>query len=270
MFKMATIDLDGTLLGPDGRIGERNRRAVEALTAAGIHPVIATGRMQATSLPSHRELGLSTPVISYNGAMVTDPGANEVWLNLPLEADLAADIVRWGARENLHLNYYLNDTLYVARETRWSELYHARTGSIIHPVGSLERFAGERPTKIILVDEPEATRHWEEQWRRREGERAYLVRTAVEYLEFLRPEANKWSAARVVAARLGVRDEDVVAFGDSLNDIPMLRGAGLGVAMPYAPQEALEAAHVTGVGGPEDAFGATVEKLLAGGYTSFS
>lgn len=263
-FRMAAIDLDGTLLGPDGLIGERNRAAVQALADAGVTPIIASGRMHSATLAIHDALGLDSPVVSYNGAMVVDPRAGETLLHEPLDADIAMEIVRWGEAESLDIQYYLDDTLYVARDNQWSRLYQKRTWAEVHATGSLTRFDGNCPTKIIFVGPPGETLRWQDVWRERLGESAYIVRTMPEYLEFLNPAVDKWEGIRVVARRYGYPESAVVAFGDSHNDVPMLVGAGIGVAMPFSPAEVLDAADVVGEGTPEEAFGATVERLLAG------
>lgn len=263
-FRLAAIDLDGTLLGPDGRIGQRNRAAVRALADAGVTPIIASGRMHAATLAVHDELGLDTPVVSYNGALVLDPRGNRPLLHVPLDAAIAEEVVSWAAEHDVVAQYYLDDTLYVDRLTGWSRLYHDRTGSRIVPVGPLSRFSGRSPTKILYVGRPEDTLCWQDIWRGRLGDRAYIVRTMPEYLEFLDPRVDKWEGIRVAAQELGVPGERVVAFGDSHNDVPMLAGAGLGVAMPYSPAEVLKAADAIADGSVEDAFGAAVERLLAG------
>ncbi len=263
-FRMAAIDLDGTLLGPDGLVGTRNRAAVQALAVAGVTPIIASGRMHSATLAIHDALGLDSPVVSYNGAMVVDPIAGETLLHEPLDATIAMEIVRWGEAESLDIQYYLDDTLYVARDNQWSRLYQKRTWAEVHAAGSLTRFDGQCPTKIIFVGPPEETLRWQEVWRERLGKSAYIVRTMPEYLEFLNPAVDKWEGIRVVARRYGYPESTVIAFGDSHNDVPMLLGAGIGVAMPFSPAEVLDAADVVGEGTPEEAFGATVERLLAG------
>lgn len=266
-FGLAAIDLDGTLLGPDGKVGARNRAAVHALANAGIVPIIASGRMHASTMAIHDDLGLDTPVVSYNGAMVMDVKAGQTLLHEPVDAEIAMQIVRWGEEESLNIQYYLNDTLYTAEDNPWSRLYQRRTWSEIIPAGTLKQFDGETPTKIIFVGPPEETIRWQEIWTERLGQRAYIVRTMPEYLEFLNPAVDKWTGISAVAARYGCPGNAVVTFGDSHNDIPMLKGAGLGVAMPYSPDEVVAAADVVGEGPPEEAFGATVERLLAGEWT---
>ena len=262
-FRLAAIDLDGTLLGPDSTVGKRNRAAVQTLVEAGVVVVLASGRMHASMLRIHDELGLDTPIVSYNGSMVVDPQSGETLLHCTLAAAIAQDIVAWGESAGKHLNYYIDDTLYVDRESPWSDLYHRRTGSAIVPVGSLHRFDGQSPTKVIFVGEPAETLRYQAEWKERLGDRAYMVRTMPEYLEFLNPGADKSSGVAAVARRYGIAAEDVAAFGDSPNDIPMLEGAGLAVVMPSAHEEVLAHADFVPTGSPEDAFACALEALGA-------
>ncbi len=64
--------------------------------------------------------------------------------------------------------------------------------------------------------------------------------------EVLSPAASKWSAVLHLAENWGVDAEEICAVGDDMNDVPMIQGAGLGVAMGHAPPAVLEVAdHVT-------------------------
>lgn len=263
-FDLAAIDLDGTLLGPDGIVGPRNTAAVERMLEAGITVVLASGRMHSATAPTHSLFKLTTPIVSYNGALVMDPNSGKVFRHISLDAGIAQEVVEWGEAEGRHINYYFDDTLYVDVETPWSDLYNDRTGSQIHAVGSLRQFDGTSPTKIIYVGEPDQTRRFEGWWKERLGERAYIVRTMMEYLEFLNPLAHKGEGVRTAAELYGVPMSRVAAFGDSLNDIPMIEAAGMGVAMPYSHPDVIRSADLIPEGGPEEAFAVAVESLLNG------
>ena len=100
-----------------------------------------------------------------------------------------------------------------------------------------DRFRGRQPSKIIFVGSPvvldEQQKHFKELW----GDSVYICRTWDYYLEFLNPKANKASGLEALADAYGINLSDVAAFGDAENDIPMLRKAGLGVAMANAEPE---------------------------------
>jgi Cof subfamily protein (haloacid dehalogenase superfamily) len=261
-YRLAAMDLDETLLGPDHRISERNARAVRALAAQGVVCVIASGRMHEATTRFADELGLDRPIISYNGAMVKHPRTGEVWHHLPMPAAPAAEIVRYCAENRMHLNYYLNDHLYVAERGGWAEFYLRHTGSPMEVVGDLTSLIGTQPTKLILIDAPETTRRLLGHFRERFGDSLYITITNAEYLEFMNPAANKGVALELTAQRLGIPREQVIAFGDGNNDLPMIAWAGLGVAMGTARPAVRAAADRLAPPYDADGLGVFIEELM--------
>jgi hydroxymethylpyrimidine pyrophosphatase-like HAD family hydrolase len=80
--------------------------------------------------------------------------------------------------------------------------------------------------------------------------------------EVLRHDANKWTALLQIAELWGVAPDEICAVGDDVNDLPMLRGAGLGVAMGHADLKIREAAdHVTG-SDDEDGVAMLIDNLI--------
>jgi len=261
-YKLAAIDLDETLLGPDHRISPRNARAVRALAEWGVVCVIASGRMHEATLRFGQELGLDTPVISYNGAMVKRPSDGAVWHHVRVPADPAAEVIRYCAAHGHHLNYYLNDHLYVAERGPWAEFYVRQTGSPMEVAGDLRPLCGTEPTKMILIDTPEATDRLLEQFRARFGEALYITKTNPEYLEFMNPAASKGRALALVAERLEIQQEETIAFGDGNNDLPMIQWAGLGVAMGTAKPHVRAAADYVAPPYDEDGLAVAIERLF--------
>ena len=241
-FDLAAIDLDQTLLGPDHQIPETNLRAVRRLCEMGVHVVIASGRMHEATLRYHRQLDLNDPIISYNGAMVRHPETGENWRHLRVPADCASEIVEYCNEHHHHLNYYLDDRLYVAERGKWAEFYYRQTQSIIHEAGDLRRLTGKEPTKLILIDEPTVVADLLPSFQALYGERLYITTTNPEYLEFMNPTASKDGALRIVCDHLSIPQHRAVAFGDSDNDIGMLQWAGVGVAMGNARPHVLQIA----------------------------
>jgi HAD superfamily hydrolase (TIGR01484 family) len=147
---LAAVDLDDTLLGPDHSISPKNAEAVQHLKDAKIEVVIASGRRHGSTTTFADQLGLKGPILSYNGALVKVRGTGEVYHHVPVPSDLAIEIVTFAEENGYPLNYYLNDDLLVKEPTPWSDLYHSRTLSPVHPVGSLRQYDGHQPTKMII------------------------------------------------------------------------------------------------------------------------
>ena len=232
-YKLAAIDLDGTLLHSGTHsITEGNAAGVREAVKNGAEIVLASGRQWGTINRFAKQLGLpgESPIIAYNGAMIRTSGG-ETWRHQPLPAGAAEKIVAYCAKNNYHLNYYLDDQLYVKNHTKWVDIYRKRTGTIACLMGSLGDFDGRQPTKLILIDTLEVTNRLLTHFQAEFGDSLYITKTEDEYLEFMDPAVNKGAALAIVAGRLGLTAEECAAFGDSFNDLPMLQWAGLGVAM---------------------------------------
>ena len=261
-FQLAAIDLDETLLGRDHRVSVLNARAVRAMADSGIVCVIASGRMHESTMQFAEELGLDAPIISYHGALVKHARTGEVWHHAPLSADAAAELISFCAESGRHLNYYLNDMVYVSQMGEWAEFYLRQTNSPMKAVGDLISLIGTEPTKLILIDTPEETDRLLAVFRERFGPSVSVLKTNPEYLEFMNPAANKGAALAFVADRLRIPREAVIAFGDGANDIEMIRWAGTGVAMGTARQNVREAADYIAPPFHEDGFALAVADIF--------
>lgn len=236
--RLIALDLDGTLLDSAHALRERAVAAVRALVDRGVLCVLASGRMYRDAVQPHWErLGLWTPVICYNGALILDPTQGTSLAERPLTPAWTRALLDYAAGDRT-LNLYLDDRLYVRRPSPWTDLYTARTGS--RPIfrdDLADWFAGRASTKALLLGEPATIAREAVEWRERAGGELYVTITEPEYLEFMHPGANKGWALEQVAAELGVPLPETAAFGDALNDLPLLRAAGYAVAMSNARPE---------------------------------
>ena len=151
--RMAALDLDGTLLNSDHVVTQRNCEALRQLSKEGVLVVLVSGRMHQSILPISDQIGLENPIISYNGGMVKHAKTGEVFHHTPIAATTAMELVDYCDERNIHLNFCLDDLLYIRMENAWSELYESRTGVRATAVGNLRKL-GWRGT-----DEDAGTRH---------------------------------------------------------------------------------------------------------------
>src|SRR5262249_37068032 len=123
MIRLVAIDLDGTLFGDDLVISAASRAAIAAVQARGVRVTLATGRMFRSTLPYAQELGISTPLICYQGALIRDPVSAATLFHLPLAQELALQVIGALQARGLYPNVYLNDNLYVAELNPGTEFY---------------------------------------------------------------------------------------------------------------------------------------------------
>ena len=232
--RLAAFDLDGTLLNSDHELSPENCEALQQLTMNEVLVVLVSGRMHRSMQPISDQIGLENPIISYNGAMVKHATTGEVYHHTPVPADFAMAIVNDCIDQNLHLNFCLNDELFVAERNEWSKLYESRTGVPATPVGDLRQLAGKTPTKLLIIHPPEKLPPLLNSFKSQYDDKLYVTQTQPEYIEFMNPDVTKGRALTALAKRCEIPIESVVAFGDSYNDESLLKTAGFGIAMENA------------------------------------
>jgi Cof subfamily protein (haloacid dehalogenase superfamily) len=260
-FKLAAMDLDGTLLGPDHSISEANARAVRRLQAAGAQVVLASGRHYNSMLKYVKALPGVQWVVSCQGGEVSDAARTTVLSRRFLQpAEVAA----------------LTDT---GRTRGFSTVGYTVEGVFTDSTSDLEMdfytdLAGHRPV-VLPRNELLARDIFKVIWM---GEPAGLsqvapadvtlprvqaVRTNTRFLEFMPADVSKGSALATLALHLGIQPAAVVTFGDGENDVPMFEWAGMSVAMAHGwPLARARAKLVTPDGSPETALARGVDLIF--------
>lgn len=275
-YKLLALDIDGTLLNSAGDLLDSTREAVARAARGGIRPVLCTGRRYRRTAPIARMLGLEAPLVCNSGAVVKSPDGLATLHRADLTTELVLRVLaifdehRYvplsfhdggpdgpdfrtaadPAGEPLLDEYLLANRPHGLIDPRWRE----RIGRDTHY--HLCTF-GDKPKMLAL----------QEEIHRALGDAVQtFVQKSPSYAGFscevLRGGANKWSAVRRLARDWGIADEEIVAIGDDMNDIPMIRGAGLGVAMGHAPDEVRKVADL--VTGDHDQDGVTdaIERIM--------
>ena len=267
--RMVALDLDGTLLNSNHVVTDRNCMVLRQLSKEGVTVVLVSGRMHQSILPISNQIGLENPIISYNGGMVKHAKTGQVFHHTPIAATTAMDLVDYCDQRNLHLNFCLDDRLYIGMENSWSELYESRTGVCATAIGDLRQLTGGEPTKMQVLDTPEKVEHLLVDFQRHFGDRLYITRTQIEYIEFMNPQVSKGPALKALATQSGIPMDLVVAFGDGYNDQSMMAAAGFSVAMGNSINELKECANYVTDSNDNDGVAQAVERLLLGRSATF-
>ena len=260
--RLAALDLDGTLLNDEHVVTNRCCESLQKLSARGVVVVLISGRMHRAILPISNQIGLENPIISYNGGMVKHPRTGEVMHHTPIPAADATVLVEYGDQKGLHLNFCLNDQLFIKEYNQWSELYETRTGVPATALGDLHELDGQEPTKMQILDTPEKIDLLLTECKAEFGERLYVTRTQVEYIEFMNPQVSKGRALQALADQLDIPNNLIVAFGDGYNDESMMEIAGFRVAMGNAVDEIKAIADYTTDTNQNDGVALAIEHLL--------
>jgi Cof subfamily protein (haloacid dehalogenase superfamily) len=263
-YRLAAIDLDGTLLGPDKLISDQNAVAVRRLNENGARVIIASGRRHQNSIRFQRQLQLSGPIIACQGGLIRDGESGNVIEAHFLPQTVAREIAEGAESNGVQPIYYHLDHLYVPEgNNRWLDLYESRVGERAETLPSLSQLDGRRALKIVWYGDPVVLRKIRPELAARYQGKVDILSTESENLEFMPRGINKAAALEKVAREFGVPQEQVLAFGDAENDLQMLAWAGMGVAMRHGNPAAISAARmVSPPGPPETAFARAVDALF--------
>lgn len=268
MKKILFTDLDGTLLKNDKTVSGKNREAIHCMLAAGHYVVAATGRSVEGGLSVIRSLGLAAPgcyMIAFNGAVIYDCGADCIRKEYTLPLSHVRYLFSEAERYGLYIQTYEGAYVVTERQCRELAYYTANTGTTGKVTEHIADMLKTEPNKVLLIslDEPEKLLQFEADHREWARNRATSVFSCREYLEYCPPGIDKGTGIRSLRELLGVRPEDTYAVGDECNDIPMIRAAGMGIAMKNGVPEAKAAAdYVTEHDNEQDAIAEIIEKFI--------
>lgn len=254
---LVVLDIDGTLVGDDLVLGERTKAAVAATLTRGIHVAIATGRMASSALRFADALGLSDPIIAYQGALIrampgappgtppdtpfanslrpTRRGVGTLLVHTPMAADVAREVVAWSRARGLdpHINHL--ERFILREDDPNADDYSSFMGARAELVPDLVAWIERPVTKVLAVGDEGAIAAALPEARARFAGRASATISHPRFIEFLAPGVSKGRGVSWLARRLGVPLERTMAIGDQVNDLEMIAAVGHGVAMAEAP-----------------------------------
>lgn len=262
-IQLVASDLDDTLLRDDLTISDFSEGVLRNARAAGARVILTSGRMIPAMMRYVEQLRLEEPIIASNGAQIYDPMRREMLREITFSAELARMVCREAEARNQYVQVYYGDRFYYPYDCEYARRYMASTSMQGECVNQpLSQFI-DRPTVKLLIfgDERLLPDLQKEMSSLFEGQlNAYISKAF--YLEFTHPQADKANALSWLAERLGIAPGAAVCFGDSQNDLPMLKWAGSGVCVANArPEIRAQAKHVT-LSNNEDGVAAFVETLL--------
>ncbi len=266
-FELGAFDLDGTVLRRDLRITARTVAALDELRARGVRLVVATGRRFEGAREHAERLGFATsdPLICYGGSMVRRMNG-ETLLHRTLQRELSAEVLEWAAERDLHARIFVDGRIIASPETP-AALRHLRRSeepgvSVVDSPADWLRDGGEQPTKLVLVDHPDAVERWLEEARIAFAGRLFVTRSLPHYVEVGGLDGTKSKALMFLCESWRIDPARTIAFGDADNDVDMLRFVGHGVAVGGMTDEVRQAADAVTPPVDEDGVASYLEEML--------
>ncbi|MBI4748830.1 MAG: HAD family phosphatase [Acidobacteria bacterium] len=274
---LLAMDVDGTLLTPDGKVTERTRQALEqAERAYQVHLVLATGRRFHAVRPVAQNLGIRTPIITHNGALIKNLETRSIYRYHWLENEIARRLIELGKQfgaDTLALEDPEGDgrilTDSVSENNVPLKRYLEMNRAYVRPVPSLLQEVRGPVIQVMFCGPCQPMAELAELLMAEMSEVTRLLMTSyprndMTILDLLNPAASKGTALEFVAEFFEIDQSEVMAVGDNHNDIDMLQYAGVGVVMGNAEPELLEMGFHRTSSNTEDGLAKAVERFILG------
>ena len=254
-YRLVAIDLDGTLLSPTGLVTARVKDAVDRALSAGLRICFATGRNWTESRAIIDAIGHRDAAVFVGGAVVIDTRTGATLHRTMMHPELAREscqclevmghsVCALQDTEHRGVDYLVSGDVELNGALRqWMKI----TAATVHRVTSLADHLHEHTIRVGIVASAIAVAEAKRQVIEQLGDRVvvhslFVPAYEVEVMEIFDQAVNKWQGLLYVAGMHGIEPGQIIAVGDDVNDIAMIKGAGLGVAMGNARPDVLAVA----------------------------
>ena len=256
MIKLFAFDIDGTLLDNQSKMPETSIEAIKKLDDAGIKVVLASGRVFFSIQHIQKSLGITGPIVSTNGSLISMDGV-KVHKSYYIENELLTSLYEFCLKYKLEFHFY-DEGNYYSNRLNFDRIKHLKLENdyglnyqvdlIIKndPVTFLkEQKKNALKFQISAIDKNKISREkiidlLVDEFK----DELYITGSGDTLIEIGNKNATKWSSVEEICENLGIDNSEVAAIGDAYNDIPMVKGAGLGFAMGNAKSQLKDLADI--------------------------
>lgn len=240
-YKLIALDLDGTLKSTDKKILPKTKMILQELAKKGVVIVLASGRPTAGLYLEADELGLDQLggyLLSFNGAKVVDYQTKEIIYQKVYDAKIAHNVYDRGKEFNLAVMTYTDQEIITEDETDEYVIVESEINHMpIRHVDSFKDTVDYEVNKVLLTAKPEYAGEILDEFKAPYGDSLSIYRSAPFFIEVMAQGIDKAASLQALIDRLGIKQEEVISFGDGYNDLSMIEFANMGVAMANAVEE---------------------------------
>ena len=271
-IKLVAFDLDGTLLTFDKRITKRTYDTLEAASKKGVAIVPATGRFMRTVPQEIKDMPFVDYVISINGAYVLNVKTGEAIYRSEIPQQRALDILSYFDTLPIAYDCYMDNDSFINKEMMdhindyvEDQFYLDLVWKFRKPVKELKahiREAGKDIQKLMAYTKDQDVRHMLMGTLQSRFPGIIVTSSIKNNIEINASGANKGDALKALAESIGIDISQTMAFGDSFNDIPMIKAAGVGVCMANGNDETKAEADLVAPSCDKDGVAAIIEEYV--------
>ena len=230
MYRLLAMDLDKTLLKADGSVPDEVVGRLKELNSKGVHIALCTGRVTRSAEHYARLIG-GASIVSFNGSVIRLRNGETIVSDIDLA--LASEVLDFCYENNVYVQYYRGEVIVVDHTTPELETDHDIEYTSYEEVGDLRKAILEPTPKMVALELSDRVDDIIVRMRERFPQLS-MANSSRYVIEIMPKGIDKGYGLSVVAKSLGIGKEETVAIGDSMNDLPMIEWAGLGVAVANA------------------------------------
>lgn len=253
-YKLIVTDMDGTVLGEDHKITEKNKIALKEAEKMGIKVVFATGRFHDSAKEHVTFLDNTMPIISSNGSIIKHPITNEVLYSKFIDKDICLKIMDIIDEYNLRYQVYTDEKIFQKYETEEEKRFmkefiqknFSDKAEIIFKKDLREDVKSSNVLKFNVMEMEKEDLLDKVRADLKFVNNIEITSSWKGNLEMMSEGSHKGNAVEYLSNLLKIDREQIMAFGDNYNDLSMIEFAGTGVAMGNAEEDVKKIAnHVT-------------------------
>lgn len=288
MYRLAAIDLDGTMLNQYGLVTQRTKEAIKNAQESGIEVVIASGRPTDSVKTIAQEINSNKYFISGNGAIIYDITNDEIIYENTLKKQKVLDIIKICEENSIYYNIYTEKEI-IAKSLQCNVLYYYKENlnkdeknktqiNIVENIYNYISNRDEKVVKITICDNHQVIfnsimRKLKEISEIEVLEVSHMSRKIIKqgtedvpieyfYTEISAKNVDKWNAIEFLKEKMKIEKNEIIAIGDNMNDKTMIENAGLGIAMGESTPVIKEIADVVTDTNCNDGVAKVLEKIL--------
>ncbi len=243
-IKLVAIDLDGTLLRDDMTISAYSKGVIEKIAKQGVHIVIATGRMFDSAQEKTNQLGLGDiPLICYTGSWIMYSQSGKPLVQEGVDAETTKKILAIAKENDWLVHTFYNDQIYLPIPHPSEEMYQKYRSKKVKYLGEKFYYPEEKSTRIIFASPDISLRHQIRNIMEKNfGNEIDVVFPGDDFVDIHKKGINKGWALAKLCNLWNLSKEEVISFGNTENDISMMKFSGQSWAVANADKVALLAA----------------------------
>ena len=233
------------------------------LFVSDIDGTLATGRMYQTSLPIAEQIQVNVPLITYNGALIKSADG-EIFHEQCLSPEIVVELANFFEENNLYVQSFSEDKLRFPFRSKHSDTYESLMKISGEAVGwdGLKKFSSHVYKLLSISDSAEEADKVISTLKNKFGGKINVMKSNPTFAEIVCPGVSKAAAVKILAEKFSVDISEVMAIGDSENDLPMLLAAGKSIAMGNAIDSVKKSCDFQTGLCEDDGFAEAVEKFV--------